>query len=43
VHVVDDAGESAFFRVGDIALMTAPLWVLYGDELDLRDEDGNPL
>jgi DNA-binding XRE family transcriptional regulator len=41
VHIVDDAGESAFFRVGDIALMTAPLWVLYRDELDLRDEDGN--
>jgi DNA-binding XRE family transcriptional regulator len=41
VHIVDDAGESAFFRVGDIALMTAPLWMLYSDELDLRDEDGN--
>lgn len=41
VHIVDEAGESAFIRVGDIALITAPLSDLYCDELSLRDEDGN--
>jgi DNA-binding XRE family transcriptional regulator len=41
VHIVDEDGESAFFRVGDIALITAPLSDLYSDELELRDEDGN--
>lgn len=28
LHIVDVDGESAFLRIGDIALLTAPLWLL---------------
>jgi hypothetical protein len=41
LHVVDEDGESAFLRVGDVTLITAPLWVLHPDERewDLKHED----
>lgn len=42
LHIVDEDGESAFLRAGDIALLTAPLWVLDRRELDapnLDDQD----
>jgi DNA-binding XRE family transcriptional regulator len=41
LHVVDEDGESAFLRAGDVTLITAPLWVLHPDERDwdLKHED----
>jgi transcriptional regulator with XRE-family HTH domain len=41
LHVVDEDGESAFLRVGDISVLTAPLWLLDPDERvdDEDDED----
>jgi transcriptional regulator with XRE-family HTH domain len=40
LQIVDEDGESAFLRAGDIALLTAPLWVLDSSELDvLRLDD----
>ena len=34
IHIVDEDGENIFLRAGDIALLTAPLWVLDSSELD---------
>jgi transcriptional regulator with XRE-family HTH domain len=41
LHIVDEDGESAFLRVGDITMLTAPLWLLDPDERidELDDED----
>lgn len=42
LHFVDEDGESAFLRAGDIALLTVPLWIVDPDEridADGPDED----
>jgi len=40
LHIVDEDGESAFVRVGDITMLTAPLWLLDPDErTDELDDD----
>ena len=39
LHIVDEDGESAFLRAGDITLLTAPLWVLDPQEYDNVDDD----
>lgn len=40
LHVVDEDGESAFFRVGDISMLTVPLWLLDPNErVDEEDDD----
>jgi DNA-binding XRE family transcriptional regulator len=39
LHIVDENGESAFIRVGDVTLLTVPLWVLGPDERVWDDEN----
>ncbi|CUI04706.1 hypothetical protein BN2497_4189 [Janthinobacterium sp. CG23_2] len=49
IRICDDDGDCAFFRAGDIAILTAPLWVLdpderiYDDDMDEDDEGAAPL
>ncbi|NHZ93228.1 hypothetical protein F2P45_30080 [Massilia sp. CCM 8733] len=49
LHFVDEDGESAFLRAGDVAMLTVPLWVLdpderiYDDDLDEGDEGPTPM
>ncbi|ATQ75987.1 hypothetical protein CR152_16680 [Massilia violaceinigra] len=38
LHFVDEDGESAFLRAGDIAMLTVPLWVLDPDDRSYDDE-----
>jgi DNA-binding XRE family transcriptional regulator len=40
LHIVDEDGESAFLRAGDISLLTAPLWVLDPDQCGDEEEEG---
>lgn len=38
LHFVDEDGESAFLRAGDVAMLTVPLWVLDPDERFYDDD-----
>lgn len=39
LHIVDEDGESAFLRAGDVALLTVPLWLLDPDESPDEEDD----